>query len=132
LGGPLSLVEPMMEAIQAFGADPVIPFREIYSATRLPKSELTLRFYKQFLADPEAFFGRYRYRPLIESGISALKRKFSEALKSRDWVARVNEVLYKVLCHNIDCLIHAAIEHGLNVGLMLCDDPIEELKRAAV
>jgi transposase len=120
--------EPMLEAILAFGAEPVIPFKGIYSPSRLPTSGLMKRFYKQFLADPEAFLRRYCNRPLVEAGISALKRRFSEGIRSREPIARVNEILFKVLCHNVNFLIHAALEHGLNVPVMLRADPLDVFK----
>jgi transposase len=127
-GDLLYSTEPMHEAILAFGAEPVIPFKTIYTPARLPTSDLMRRFYKQFLADPEAFRARYRYRVLIEAEISALKRRFSENIRSREPIARVNEILFKVLCHNICCIIHAATEHGLDLSVMLRADPLEVFK----
>ncbi len=76
----------------------------------------------------EAFRARYRYRVLIEAEISALKRRFSENIRSREPIARVNEILFKVLCHNICCIIHAATEHGLDLSVMLRADPLEVFK----
>lgn len=123
LGDLLYSTEGIMDAILAFGAEPVIPFKSIYSSNRLPASPLMKRFYKLLLADRETFQKRYNSRPLIEAGISALKRRFSEGINSREPIARVNEILLKVLCHNINCLIHAVVEHGLDVPTMLSADP---------
>jgi transposase len=132
LGDTIYSTEPMLEAILAFGAEPVIPFKSIYTAARLPASPLMRRFYKQLLADPEAVRNRYRYRVLIEAEISALKRRFSENLRSREPIARVNEILFKVLCHNICCIVHAVKEHGLDLAAMLHADPLEVFKGSPV
>jgi hypothetical protein len=45
----------MHEAILDFDAEPVIPFKAIYTPARLPASDLMRRFYRQFLADPRLF-----------------------------------------------------------------------------
>ncbi len=39
-----------------------------------------------------------------------VKAKFGEAVRSKTDVAMENEVLAKVLCHNLCCLIHARYE----------------------
>jgi hypothetical protein len=44
-----------------------------------------------------------------------IKRKFGEALKSKSYEGQVNEVLCKVICHNLCCLISAVYELGLAV-----------------
>ena len=42
-----------------------------------------------------------------------LKRVIGDTLRSKTPVARINEALLMVLCHNIRCLIHEAYELGL-------------------
>ena len=49
--------------------------------------------------------GRYHKRSNVESTFSAIKRKFGDAVMSRNDAAMVNEVLCKILCHNLTCLI---------------------------
>lgn len=53
-------------------------------------------------------------RSNAESTFSAIKRVFGDSVRSRTHVAQVNEVLLKVLAHNIRCLIHATFELGIN------------------
>ena len=48
---------------------------------------------------------RYHLRSNIESTFSAIKRKFGNAVMSRSEAGMVNEVLCKILCHNLTCLI---------------------------
>ncbi len=113
--------EPVLEAIEDFGAEAVIPLKVTYLNKLEPKTPLMRRLRTQFLADPDAFHEKYRFRPLVEAGISALKRKFSESIRARSFRGQVNEVLFKVLCHNMDCLIHAGYEQSLNLESMLGD-----------
>jgi hypothetical protein len=42
-----------------------------------------------------------------------IKAKFGDSLRSKTDVAMKNEVLCKILCHNICCLISAMYELGL-------------------
>jgi transposase len=55
----------------------------------------------------------YHKRSNAESTFSAIKRVFGDAVRSRTHVAQVNEVLLKVLAHNIRCLIHTMAELGI-------------------
>lgn len=53
----------------------------------------------------EEYMGRYHKRSNVESTFSAIKRKFGDSVASKTDVAMVNEVLCKILCHNLTCLI---------------------------
>jgi hypothetical protein len=46
-----------------------------------------------------------------------IKRKFGEALKCKSYEGQVNEVLCKVICHNLCCLISAIHELGLEMPM---------------
>jgi len=56
-----------------------------------------------------------------------IKAKFRDHVRSKTDVAMNNEVLYKVLCHNISRLIHAMHELGINPGL----DGVQPVNRLA-
>jgi transposase len=58
-----------------------------------------------FQFNREEYMARYHKRSNVESTISAVKRKFGDAVVSKTDVAMVNEVLCKLLCHNLTCLI---------------------------
>ncbi|MBI2664125.1 hypothetical protein HYX10_02150 [Candidatus Woesearchaeota archaeon] len=34
-----------------------------------------------------------------------IKSKFGDAVRSKTWTAQVNEVLCKIICHNLYCVI---------------------------
>ena len=42
-----------------------------------------------------------------------IKSKFGGAVRSKLPTAQVNEVLAKVLCHNLACIVHAITEYGI-------------------
>ena len=47
----------------------------------------------------------YHKRSNVESTFSAIKRKFGDSVMSKSDAGMVNEVLCKLLCHNLTCLI---------------------------
>jgi transposase len=57
----------------------------------------------------------YHKRSNVECTFSMIKRKFGERLRSKTKTAQHNEVLAKVLCHNLACVIQSMYELGINV-----------------
>ena len=53
----------------------------------------------------ERYMAHYHLRSNVESTFSAIKRKFGAAVMNRCETGKVNEVLCKVLCHNLSCLV---------------------------
>jgi transposase len=64
--------------------------------------------YFQFKQDE--YTAHYHKRSNVESTFSAIKRKFGDSVKSKDETAMVNEVLCKLVCHNLCCLIQEQCE----------------------
>ncbi len=62
----------------------------------------------------EEFLKLYHNRSNVESTFSMLKAKFGDSVRSKTDVAMKNEVLCKILCHNICCLISAMFELGVD------------------
>jgi transposase len=61
----------------------------------------------------ETFLAHYHQRSNVESTVMMIKTKFGDAVRSKTDVAAKNEVLCKVLCHNLCCLISAMYELGI-------------------
>lgn len=59
--------------------------------------------------------GHYHKRSNVESVFSMIKSRFGERLRSKTQTAQINEVLCKVLCHNLVCLIQSMYELGVDV-----------------
>ena len=53
-------------------------------------------------------------RSNVESAMWMIKSKFGGAVRSKLPTAQVNEVLCKVLCHNLTCIVHAITEFGID------------------
>lgn len=60
---------------------------------------------RYFECRQQDFMNHYHKRSNVESTFSAVKRKFGDSVLSRTDTAMVNEVLCKLLAHNICCLI---------------------------
>ena len=63
----------------------------------------------------DAFLTRYHQRSNVETTFSMIKTKFGDSLRSKSDVGQINEVLCKVVCHNLCVLIASIRELGLSV-----------------
>jgi transposase len=61
----------------------------------------------------DEFASHYHRRSNVESTFSMMKRKFGSSVRSKLPVAQHNEVLLKVLCHNLSVLVHEMHELGV-------------------
>lgn len=102
-----------VEAATALGAKPFIPFR--VDARGNQPSEAWSRLFHLFSLNRDAFLAVYHRRSNVEATFSMMKRKFGDRLRSKTPVAQVNELLLKVLAHNLCCLVHAI--HELRLGV---------------
>lgn len=69
--------------------------------------------YHLYHLNRETFLEHYHERSNVESTFSMMKAKFGERLRSKTDTAQVNEMLLKVLCHNICCVIQSMYELGV-------------------
>jgi transposase len=72
------------------------------------------RMFHLFCYNREVYLRHYGLRSNVESTFSMVKRKFSDAVRSKTDTAQVNEVLSKLLGHNIYCLIAVMYERGID------------------
>jgi hypothetical protein len=73
----------------------------------------------------------YHKRSNIESTIGMIKAKFRDHVRSKTDVAMKNEVLCKILCHNICCLVSAMYELNITPTFTGLDDERTVSKLAA-
>lgn len=99
-----------LAAIEAVGATPFVPFKTNSKGTGSPAWR---RMWGHFLMRQEDFLAHYHKRSNVEATFSAIKRKFGGAVRSKRYTAQVNEVLCKILLHNLTCLVHAMHELGI-------------------
>ena len=61
----------------------------------------------------QKYLTHYHKRSNVESTFWMVKSKFGEEVRSKLPVAQINEVLCKILCHNICCVIQSMYELGV-------------------
>jgi transposase len=97
-------------AVVNVGATPYIPFK-INSKGEGP--ELWRKLYHFYQFNRPEFLASYHKRSNIESTFSMIKAKFGGAVRSQTPVAQMNEVLCKVVCHNLCVLVQSIYELGI-------------------
>ncbi|MBS0209244.1 MAG: transposase [Planctomycetes bacterium] len=107
------------DAIEAHGATPFIPFKETIHTGK--RGGLWTKMYHYFQYRREEFLEHYHKRSNAESTFSMIKAKFRDHVRSKTDTAMVNEVLCKILCHNICCLIQES--HELGISPVFWDTP---------
>jgi transposase len=100
-----------LAAIESAGASPFVPFKVNSSDDGSPAWR---KMRAVFMFQRDEFLASYAKRSRVESTFSAMKRKFGQSVRSKTFTAQVNEILCKVLCHNLSCLVHAM--HSLGIA----------------
>lgn len=96
------------------GGIPYIPFRETTTGASYSfKGELWKRMYHFYKYQESEFKQHYHKRSNVETVFHMIKSKFGERLRSKTVVAQTNEVLCKILCHNLCCVIQSMYELGV-------------------
>lgn len=99
-------------AVNEVGAIPYIPFMKSYTA-RAGGSSVWRKMWHYFMYNHEEFLQHYHKRSKAETVFHMIKSKFGDAIRSRTETAQINEVLLKVLCHNLCCIIQEMHELGI-------------------
>ncbi len=99
------------EAIAQHGAVPYIAFKSIHAGKG---GGLWAKMFHYFHYRREKFLSHYHKRRNVESVFSLIKAEFRDHVRSKTDVAMVNEVLCKIICHNICCLIQESYELGID------------------
>lgn len=94
------------------GATPFIPFK----SNTVPMEDdgsIWAKMYYHFMLNREDFLNHYHKRSNVETVFSMVKGKFGDSVRSKSEIGQVNEVLCKVLCHNLVVVIHEMHELGI-------------------
>jgi transposase len=102
-----------LQLVLVKGAQPYIPFRSNTTGTSNHSTAVWKRMFSFYQNNRDWFMQHYHKRSNVETTFSMVKAKFGERLKSKSQTAQVNEVLCKVLCHNVCCLIQSIYELGI-------------------
>lgn len=98
------------KAIQRHGGIPFIAFKAFHTGKG---DGLWQKMFHYFHFRRGEFLRHYHKRSNVESTFSMIKAKFRDHVRSKTNVAMVNEVLCKIICHNICCLIQESHELGI-------------------
>jgi transposase len=96
-----------LRLVESKGGMPFIPFRDNSRPDHRTKDSLWRNLYYFYQLHNDKFKAFYHKRSNVETTFSMIKGKFGERLKSKTEKAQINELLCKVLCHNLCCVICA-------------------------
>jgi len=100
-----------LETVGKLGGEAFIPFRK--SATGKARgSFLWSKMYHYFMYRHDEFLHHFHKRSNVETTFHMIKTKFGDYVRSKDKIAQINEVLLKILCHNICVVIQEMCELG--------------------
>jgi transposase len=104
-----------LHAIVAVNATPYIPFKSntVRDNKVQPYDGLWDRMFHYFSFNKTVFLQHYHKRSNIETTFNMIKAKFGTHVRAKTPTAQINEVLCKILCHNICCLIQSIYELGI-------------------
>jgi hypothetical protein len=112
------LADSNVQAIGAVGAEPFIApkvntqFSPPQDASR-KKSALWDKMLGYYQYRKEDFLKNYHLRSNVETVFHMVKSKFGSRIRSKTDTAQVNEVLCKILCHNLCVLVQSIYELGI-------------------
>ncbi len=101
-----------LEAVEDAGGVPYIAFK--VNARGENRPGIWEKMHAHFTLRRDDFLAHYHKRSNVESTFSMMKRKFGDAVRSKTETAIKNEVLAKVLCHNLVVNVHEMHELGID------------------
>jgi transposase len=105
-----------LRVVEAVGGIAYIPFKNRTNGIGSKQDGfdgLWNRMWHFYNFNQEVFLQHYHKRSNAESTFSMIKAKFGASVRAKTPIAQVNEVLCKILCHNICVLIQSIYELGL-------------------
>jgi transposase len=101
-----------LELLDKLGATPYIPFKS-NTTGESEESELWEKLWHVYQYNRDTFLTYYHKRSNVESTRWMIKSKFDEHIRNKTDEGIVNELLCKVLCHNICVVIQSMYELGI-------------------
>lgn len=106
------------KVIEEVGGTPFIPFKKNVTGKR-GGCAVWKKMYHYFMYQHEEFLEHYHKRSNSETVFHMIKTKFGDDIKSKKETAQINELLVKVLCHNVCVVIQEISELGIKAEFKL-------------
>jgi transposase len=100
-----------LRLVTSLKAAPYIAFKD--NAIESGVCEVWDKLFHYYSLHKEEFMAHFHKQSNVESTFWMVKSKFGEEVRSKLPVAQINEVLSKILCHNICCVIQSMFELGI-------------------
>ena len=110
-----------LHAVEAVNGNAYIPFKNRTNGVGSKQDGfdgLWNRMWYYYNFNRNTFLEHYHKRSNVETTFSMIKMKFGGSVRAKTPVAQVNEVLLKILCHNICVLIMSMYELNLQLTLL--------------
>lgn len=108
-----------LQYAQDLGIKPYIPFKKNATGTSKGFSAWN-KTYRYFKDHREEFMKHYHVRSNAESGFFMIKQKFGGDLNYKNSISQTNEILCKILCHNICVLIQEMFLSKIDIDFYSC------------
>ena len=116
-GDKAYLSQDNFELVNDLGGTFYVPFKT--NSTPNKKGGIWKKMYHYFMLNNEEYLHHYHTRSNAESTVNMLKAKFGDRVRSKLWIAQINEVLCKIIAHNICCVIMEVNELGIEANFCL-------------
>lgn len=107
--------EKNLKLVLANGGQPYIDFRCNATDKNRRSGDVWKKMFLFYQYNQDLFMEHYHKRSNVESTFHMVKAKFGDQVRSKTDTSRVNEVLCKILCHNLCCVIQSMYELGIEV-----------------
>jgi len=107
-----------LKVIKEAGGTAFIPFKKNVTG-KARGSMYWSKMYHYFMYKHEEFLEHYHKRSNVETCFHMIKSKFGGNIRSKKQTAQFNEMLIKVLCHNICVVIQEVNELGVKAEFQL-------------
>ncbi|MEN7982612.1 MAG: transposase [Nanoarchaeota archaeon] len=99
----------MQEIFKHNNCLPFIPFKSNTSGKRSKDCKIWIEMYNFFKKNNKEYMKRYHLRSNAESGMRMIKARFGDLTHIKNEVGAKNDILIKVLCHNLCVLCQEII-----------------------
>ncbi|MBT4021802.1 transposase [archaeon] len=110
-GDKAYLSKDNFELVNSLGGTFYVPFKS--NSKGSANGMIWKKMYHFFMLNNEEYLQHYHARSNAETTVHMIKSKFGDRVRSKLWTAQVNEVLCKIIAHNICCVIMEMNELGL-------------------